>query len=59
MVLAFANMMKNKVAMPAHFMDDLEHADVNGRGLFKDFAAVAQSAGTYTALVRRAACLPL
>ena len=57
MVLAFANMMKNKVAMPAHFMDDLEHADVNGRGLFKDFAAVAQSTGTYTALVRCAACL--
>ena len=50
-VLAFAKMMKTKVAMPAHFMDDLEHGAVNGRGLFTDFAAVAQSTGTYTALV--------
>ena len=50
-VLAFADMMKKKIVMPAHMMDDQEHVPKTGRGLFSDFSAVAQSTGTYTAVV--------
>ena len=48
-VLAFADMMKKQIVMPAHLMDDGEHKARTGRDLFADFAAVADSTGTYTA----------
>jgi len=48
-VLAFADMMKKQIVMPAHLMDDLEHEGANGRHLFDDFSAVAQRVGIYTA----------
>jgi len=43
-VLAFAKMMKTKIAMPAMLMDDGK-----GKGLFSKFSRVAQKAGVYTA----------
>ncbi|CAA7405420.1 unnamed protein product [Spirodela intermedia] len=43
-VLAFADMMKKKVAMPAHLMYDGRDDD-----LFEHFSAVAQRLGVYTA----------
>ena len=48
-VLAFADMMKKQIVMPAHLMDDGEHRARTGRDLFADFATVADSTGTYTA----------
>eukprot|EP00887_Chlorella_sp_A99_P004594 scaffold4.g4594.t1 len=49
-VCAFADMMRKKIVMPAHFMDDGVHADTNnGRNLFEDFAEIAQNIGVYTA----------
>eukprot|EP00982_Pelagococcus_subviridis_P009172 30906-Pelagococcus_subviridis.AAC.4 len=62
-VMAFADMMKKQIVMPAHLMDDGEHKARTGRGafytlvpirprwrdLFSDFASVADSTGTYTA----------
>jgi len=50
-VLAFADMMRKKIVMPAHLMDDGEHAAKNGgnRNLFDDFSSVAQDIGVYTA----------
>jgi len=48
-VLAFADMMRKGVLMPAHLMDDGAHAGANGRSLFADYAAVAERAGVYTA----------
>jgi acyl-[acyl-carrier-protein] desaturase len=42
-VLAFAHMMKTKIAMPAQLMDD-----GNDPGLFAKFSRVAQQAGVYT-----------
>jgi len=48
-VLAFADMMRKQIAMPAHLMDDGEHKSRTGRDLFEDFSAVAQHTGTYTA----------
>jgi hypothetical protein len=51
-MLAFYDMMKKSIVMPAHLMDDLEHEAANGRNLFKDFSSVAQSTGTYTGKVR-------
>ena len=47
-VLAFADMMKKQIVMPAHLMDDGEHKARTGRDLFSDFAAVADATGTYT-----------
>lgn len=49
-VLAFANMMRKQIVMPAHWMDDNEHEANNSRSLFKDFSAVAERLGVYTAL---------
>ncbi len=50
-MLAFNDMMKKKIIMPAAFMDDGKHADLNsGRNLFDDFATVAEDIGVYTAL---------
>jgi len=43
-VLAFARMMKTRIAMPAHLM-----ADGHDQGLFAKFSRVAQNAGVYTA----------
>ena len=43
-IIAFSNMMKKKISMPAHFMDD--GCDDN---LFLNFSAVAQRLGVYTA----------
>lgn len=43
-VLAFRDMMKRTVAMPARLMDDGRETD-----LFKKFAAIAQRIGVYTA----------
>lgn len=48
--LAFADMMKKQIVMPAHLMNDNQHEEKNkGRNLFADFAAVAERTGTYTA----------
>lgn len=49
-VLAFADMMRKQIVMPAHLMDDMEHEKHNpGRNLFADFSTVAERTGTYTA----------
>lgn len=48
-VLAFADMMKKQITMPAHLMDDGQHKARTGRDLFSDFAAVAERSGVYTA----------
>ena len=38
-MLAFADMMRKQIAMPAHLMDDGRHGEMNGgRNLFEDFA---------------------
>eukprot|EP00891_Asterochloris_glomerata_P004275 jgi/Astpho2/4275/Aster-05224 len=48
--LAFADMMKKQIVMPAHLMDDMEHQKkTNGGNLFNDFSSVAEATGTYTA----------
>lgn len=51
-MMAFGDMMKKQIVMPAHLMDDNEHAKNNGpnRNLFVDFANVAERSGTYTAM---------
>jgi acyl-[acyl-carrier-protein] desaturase len=49
-MLAFADMMRKQIVMPAHLMDDLEHSGKNeGRNLFADFSEVAQRLEVYTA----------
>lgn len=48
-MLAFADMMRKQIVMPAHLMDDGEHESKTGRSLFADFSAVAERTGTYTA----------
>lgn len=49
--LAFADMMKKQIVMPAHMMNDNEHGTKQpGRNLFADFSAVAEYTKTYTAL---------
>lgn len=50
-MLAYGDMMKKQITMPAHMMDDNEHEKINGpkRNLFADFAAVAERNGTYDA----------
>lgn len=49
-MLAFADMMRKQIVMPAHMMDDGEHEKKTGRNLFSDFSTVAESTGTYTAM---------
>jgi Fatty acid desaturase len=44
-MLAFEEMMKKSIVMPAHLMDDNEHQAKNGRNLFADFSEVAQVRG--------------
>eukprot|EP00892_Ulva_mutabilis_P009159 jgi/Ulvmu1/6615/UM003_0252.1 len=49
-MLAFADMMRKQIVMPAHLMNDNEHGLKNdGRSLFADFSDVAQRLGVYTA----------
>ncbi|KXZ50904.1 hypothetical protein GPECTOR_14g151 [Gonium pectorale] len=49
-MLAFADMMRKQIVMPAHLMNDGEHEPRTGRNLFQDFSAVAEKTGTYTAM---------
>lgn len=49
--LAFADMMKKQIVMPAHMMDDMVHKGRTGRNVFQDFSTVAESTETYTAQV--------
>ena len=49
--IAFNDMMKKQIVMPAHLMDDGEHEGKTGRKLFKDFSSIAQTTGTYTGKV--------
>lgn len=51
-MIAFTDMMRKQIVMPAHLMDDGEHQGKTGRNLFKDFSSVAQSTGTYTGQAR-------
>lgn len=38
-MLAFADMMRKQIVMPAHLMDDGRHSSMNdGRNLFEDFS---------------------
>jgi acyl-[acyl-carrier-protein] desaturase len=48
---SFATMMRKKIVMPAHLMDDGSHSILNGskRDLFEDFSSVAEDLGVYTA----------
>ena len=48
-MIAFDDMMRKQIVMPAHLMDDRHHPQE--RNLFKDFSAVAQATGTYTGQV--------
>ncbi|CAD7704394.1 unnamed protein product [Ostreobium quekettii] len=49
-MLAFADMMRKQIVMPAHWMNDNEHQDKNKRSLFADFSAVAERLKVYTAM---------
>lgn len=45
-MLAFADMMRKQIVMPAHLMDDDEHGTTNaGRNLFTDYSDVAEAIG--------------
>lgn len=48
-VLAFADLMRKSIVMPAHMMDDGAHQQETGRSLFSDFSSIAEATGTYTA----------
>ncbi|KDD75120.1 fatty acid desaturase [Helicosporidium sp. ATCC 50920] len=49
-MLAYAAMMRRQITMPAHLMDDSQHAVSNpGRNLFADFSAVADARQVYQA----------
>jgi len=49
-MLAFADMMRKQIVMPAHLMDDMQHGERNkGRNLFADFSDVAERLGVYDA----------
>lgn len=50
-MVAFSDMMRKQIVMPAHLMSDNEHDTKSGRNLFKDFSSVAQATGTYTGKV--------
>jgi len=49
-MLAFADMMKKQIVMPAHMMDDGQHSGRTGRSLFADYSAVAERVEVYTPL---------
>ena len=45
-MLAFADMMRKQIVMPAHLMDDNTHGAANGgRNLFQDYSDVAEAIG--------------
>ena len=45
-MLAFADMMRKQIVMPAHLMDDGKHGAMNnGRNLFEDFSGAWGAAG--------------
>ena len=45
-MLAFADMMRKQIVMPAHLMDDGKHGILNtGRNLFHDFSELAERSG--------------
>jgi acyl-[acyl-carrier-protein] desaturase len=46
-VACFADMMRNQITMPAHFMDDGIH-NTGGRSLFQDFSSIAENLGVYS-----------
>lgn len=48
-MLAFADMMRKQIVMPAHLMNDNVHHARTGRDLFSDFSAVAERLEVYTA----------
>uniref|UniRef100_A0A061R077 Plastid acyl-acp desaturase n=2 Tax=Tetraselmis sp. GSL018 TaxID=582737 RepID=A0A061R077_9CHLO len=48
-MLAFADMMRKQIVMPAHMMDDNVHKERSGRDLFGDFSSVAENLKVYTA----------
>jgi len=48
-MLAFEDMMRKQIVMPAHMMDDNQHKAATGRDLFEDFSTVAEKVGVYTA----------
>lgn len=48
-MLAFEDMMRKQIVMPAHLMDDCQHQKNTGRALFDDFSTVAERVGVYTA----------
>ncbi|UPR03888.1 fatty acid desaturase [Chloropicon primus] len=49
MMMAFADMMKKQIVMPAHMMDDGVHTSRgSGAALFEDFEKVAYATETYT-----------
>jgi acyl-[acyl-carrier-protein] desaturase len=48
-MMAFADMMRKGIVMPAHMMCDGEHRDREGRSLFADFSSVAETLGVYDA----------
>jgi hypothetical protein len=47
-MVAWADMMRKQIVMPAHLMDDNLHKAKTGRNLFADFSLVAERTGTYT-----------
>jgi acyl-[acyl-carrier-protein] desaturase len=52
-ILAFADMMKKGIVMPAHYMDDGWHSQEGanpGQNLFIDYATVADAIGVYTTM---------
>ena len=48
-MIAFADMMKKQIVMPAHLMDDGEHTKRTSRALFADYSSVAERVEAYTA----------
>jgi acyl-[acyl-carrier-protein] desaturase len=46
-MIAFADMMKKQIVMPAHMMNDGEHAGRTKRDLFADYSSVAERVGVY------------
>ncbi len=44
-MIAFADMMKKQIVMPAHMMNDGEHEGRTKRQLFADYSSVAERVG--------------
>ncbi len=57
-MLAFADMMRKQIVMPAHMMDDGQHHKRTGRELFADYSSVAERTGVCACPARaRARCV--